>query len=698
MNPILRMEWKKLWIKHNAWLFVCSFSLVLILSWQNSIHEVYQGKPRDGAYFQYLDKVEGKLSDDKEAFLEKEAITLNTALKDLDQLYTDYYDNKINEKEFRARKSQLLQRASGKSGFEQIFKQYLYARENKENRYILDDRAWSPLLSSVNIDYWLILIILLTIIPLFIQEYEHGVSDLNHSTRLGSRKLVENKLFFTLSLSVSFCIAFYFFRLLYFYLTCGLKYGNYPIQSLVDFATSGKKISILGAYFLLSVLKSLAFISFALLLAFFSALFKKYAPTLFCGLAVIMLPQFIPAKSPLFYILAFPSGFMLAEGFLYGNQIEIDPFSGEEMIARKEIPMIYLYLTIGIYLLSCVLLFFVTRYMESNVFVRKKLLKKMPLQIKISRFIILLLFVQSVFLVGCQNRQSYSIEEGKGQTFYYNMTDRDIRAGDYSFSFEDPGDGKSMRIIKRNDKTHKETRVDFDPTLPLDSTHNHLFSDGQKLYITVPSSTKLNGTTTNHSIGKRYKPSRNFLSIYSIDLLTNNTRLIFEKNLDPETFIFFSTFSFSSALSSELVFIQGANIWINDDYIFFLTDDLWQYDRKTGAFQKLKIPLSRHNVAFDGKKIHYIDEQFRLSVYDPSSEEYSSNPDQIALDFILRPEGIYFLNRKDGNRLFFKAVKSETAKRILNKPLLAIWQDNGDIFYMEKNDYEEKKLPEKFYP
>ena len=702
MSLLLGLELKKIWNKRKAWFYVCVFSFVLVLSWQISIRNFHQNEPRDHSYFHYLDKVEGKLTEEKEIFLEKEANSLDKDIKCLEQLYTDYYDNKIDDQNFKEQEGHLLQRAAEENGFLQIFKQYMYARENKEKRYLLDDRAWNTLFGSVNIDYCLLLIILLIIIPVFISEYEQGMSSLNHSTSQGGKKLVEKKLFLCLGITLLLCVEFYFLRLLYFYFTTGLEHGDYPIQSIEAFATSGKALSILEGYILLSALKTLAFISYTLLLAFFAVIFKKYAPTLFCGLGVILLPQFIPTKFSLFYILAFPSGFMLAEGFLYGNQIDVDPFSGKKIILRMEIPTTYLYLTLGLYLLACLLLFHGTRYMESNILMRNRNLqwRSGRKQSQWTHILSVLVFFSLFFsLTACHRRDLDLRTMGKNKRAFYNTTDKEMCAGDYSFSFQDPGDGKSMRIMKKDINTGEETRVDFDPTLLLDSSRNQLFTDGRKLYITVPSSTKLNGTTTNHSIGKRSKPSRNFLSIYAVDLATNDACLFFEKNLDLETFVFYSTFSYTSPDSSELVFLETASsFWLNDDYIFFSTDKLWQYNRKTEQFQKLQIPLNRNNIAFDGEKIHYIDNRFRLSVYDPASETYTSNPDRIVLDFILRPEGLYFLNRKDGNRLYFQSENSETAERILDKPLVAIWQDNGVILYMEKDDQQEKELPVEVYP
>lgn len=699
MNSILRMEWRKLWIKRRVWLYVSVFGLFLVLSWQLSIMDLYQQDPRDDFYFQYLERVEGQLTDEKEHFLETEAASLDADGKALEQLYSDYYDNHIDDETFREQETQLLQRVAAGNGFQQIFKQYMYARENKDNRFILDDRAWNILLGSVNMDYLLLLIILIITVPIFIQDYEQGMSSLNHSTRLGSRKLVENKLSLCLSMTIILCGVFYFLRLLYFNTMCGLEHGGYPIQSLEAFATSGKDVSILGAYVLISSLKSLAFVSYSLLLALFSILLKKYAPTLLCGFGVILLPQFILEKSPLFYILAFPSGFMFAEGFFYGNQPDIDPFTGKEILIRAEIPTIYIYLTMGIYLIASLSIYFGVRYLESNVLVRPKWPPVMHMQLKLSKLVSLLLLFSLLFpLTACHNNKPYPGNDSRNEQILYNKTDKDVRAGKYDFFFQDPGGGKSMRIMKKDLNTGAESRVDFDPTLRLDPEVNHLFSDGRSLYVTVPSSTKLNGTTTNHSIGKRVKPSINYLSIYAIDLATNQARLIFEKNIDVESFVFFSSYAIKSPLSTELAFLQGADIWLNDDFIFFSTDVIWQYNRKTEHLQKLEIPLYRRNVAFDGERIHFIDDRFRLSVYDPISGSYTNNPDQIVLDFILRPEGLYYLNRKDGNRLYFQPEGSDSSQCIMDEPTIAIWQDKGDIYYLDKDDYMEKALPENLYP
>ena len=53
---------------------------------------------------------------------------------------------------------------AGQRGYDVLYKQYLYARENQENRYLLDTNAWEALISDESLDIGLLLAIICVVV------------------------------------------------------------------------------------------------------------------------------------------------------------------------------------------------------------------------------------------------------------------------------------------------------------------------------------------------------------------------------------------------------------------------------------------------------------------------------------------------------------------------------------------------------
>lgn len=60
---------------------------------------------------------------------------------------------------------------------------------------------------------------------------------------------------------------------------------------------------------------------------------------------------------------------------------------------------------------------------------------------------------------------------------------------------------------------------------------------------------------------------------------------------------------------------------MNDDYLYFVGNDLRQVSRLTGNISVIDVPVNR-NYAFDGENIYYINEKLILSKYNTKSKKY----------------------------------------------------------------------------
>ena len=142
-------------------------------------------------YMTYMDQVQGGLSEETEQFLSSESNRINEAQIAIDKLYDSYYNGELSENDFILERDRLESALANRAGFELVYEQYIYVRENPENRSFLYRNGWDGLLSNDSLDFLLVLTILLLITPVFCHEFESSMDTLSltidrKSTRLNS--------------------------------------------------------------------------------------------------------------------------------------------------------------------------------------------------------------------------------------------------------------------------------------------------------------------------------------------------------------------------------------------------------------------------------------------------------------------------------------------------------------------------------
>ena len=228
-------------------------------------------------------------------------------------------DGKISKSEYEEKSKQYYERIKNTAVFNVVYNKYYYAKELPEERYIMDERGWNTLLSHGELDFILLLCLLIVLTPLFCNEYESGMDALLLSSSKGKYRTAIAKLLSGFVLAITLTIIFSIIEYMCVDMMVGLNNGSYPLKSLQFFKESAYYISLNQAFLitvLCRVLGTLLFVECVSIVSIFS---KKSIITLFSSSVLVIFPSILfPDKSVLYY-LPLPSGLLSGTGYLWGN-------------------------------------------------------------------------------------------------------------------------------------------------------------------------------------------------------------------------------------------------------------------------------------------------------------------------------------------------------------------------------------------
>ena len=191
-----------------------------------------------------------------------------------------------------------------------------YADRNIRSFYIYD--GWDSLLSYDFSDFLILLLLILTIAPIFTREKETGMTLILHSCRRGRWHLLLSKC----GVSVLFvCITTLLFSLanfITFGILCGFAGGASPLYAIESYKNTPYSGSIFSFYILCTVLKAFGFSVISLVLTLLSACFRKTLYPCLIGFGIGLIFCFLAgwSVSPIWWqeILALSSPLTLTKG------------------------------------------------------------------------------------------------------------------------------------------------------------------------------------------------------------------------------------------------------------------------------------------------------------------------------------------------------------------------------------------------
>lgn len=606
-------EWKKLLrYRRGGWIV-----LVLLLAELASILLFTRPFDRNleenrSVYNEYLAQVEGPLTPEKREWIEGEMKRINAVHSEFEALKTDYYTGALSEEEFRQQYADLQAQDARYPGFSKLYSQYIFVREQPDRQFLYTG-GWETLLGNKSPDYllWLALIFLLA--PLFCQEYGCQMDQLLLTQKESAAKGWKAKLLVALALTAGLTALIQGFQVANCALRFGLPHWNYSLHSLVSFGSVEKSMALWQAFALQFSLKELGYLYGCLVILALSVLTKKYALTLMGSLVLLPLP-FLTTSAK--YFLRLPAPWALSIGTLYLSGDDFEFYAGSPRVF-PEVSWKELGLLMAGSAVICLLLIAVLWMRNRNYHVRRKKAKAVALYCLLP-----------LLLLGCGKQEESilynSFDHNWAVTERYEVVEHSFQ----QFSLYDRETGTFQTFPAGAFADNGQTALGF------------FYLDGNTLYSL--------SQTTWHERFYRESYDR-ATSLTALDLNTLEERTVYEWNDGSKRFfgLLDRSYSETDPTFGYPFFLYGNTMYFQQDELLKATDLL------TGRTETIMDLSSAANFAFDGERLYYLDAYNRLTLRTLSNGSTEALETVIARDFRLTEQGVYFLNIRDKNTLYF---------------------------------------------
>lgn len=670
-------ELKKLLFKRRGLLLIVLFfllrlgSLILLDTPVNEDLELYRED-----YDFYLTRAEGPLTEESAALLDEISQKIIEASVEIPRLYNSFYDGNITQKELSSQVAPYEETLSRQNGFELLYEQFIYVREDPERRYLLYDNGWNGLLTSDALDMGVVGLLLLTITPIFCHEYHSGMNVLNLTTRKGANRLIFAKLFLAAAVVTLLCLLNSGLEYGFYALQYGLPHGDYPLQSLPYFAVSAKALTLLQAFFWITASRWFGGLLFAALMLFLSVLVQKYALTLILSTASLLLPYYAIQNETVRYLLPGPLGFLLGIGFLRGTETAADPFTQQETVLFREITGGMLCWLLGAaLLLLAVMLSVIFRKTSAAWQGGWKGSKRRRAAALLS-----LLLLLPVAMTGC------AAEGSGGEYTIYNAAHRDRFENErYSVWF----DWKTEALLFEDKETGGREWLVRDPLLLSSTIGQCVYGNGRYVYY----------FRNDYNKSGRYEGLER-ISLIEVDTTTFQERVVYENTQSSLDQVFWG-----SGVNSlfDTTTRQGARAFLEDVWAFFIGGDtlyllgneVRTIDLKTGRMGTLDGPRpAKGSLAFDGRTLYYTTDRLQVETYDTETGEVGTIPGLITEFFFLTDTQFIYINRADEYRLYAMDREDGTAIQLTDGPVLQFDVEDESICYTGRLDRKSYRIDE----
>lgn len=386
----MKYEFYKLFVKRKAWLLILIFMglrLITVFLQPNYVRDYKMEMYRD-AYMEHMKVLEGKLTDEKAAYISEQNSEIQMLLNQ-DTSVEAYINGEISEEEFNELYRQRNTGYQQQTEFEVINERYRSVLNNPERVYFIYSNGWTALIGNENLDFVLLILLMLLIVPMICNEFSTDMYPILRTTPNGGIRLFASKFAVGMITAVLCAILFFAEECIYFTAVFGLPNGAFPLQSLAPFESSPYRISIYGAAALTLANRCFGAMFLTALLLCLSSILRRALSAIFLGTISVLLPFVLFSQSTMKYLFPTPLGFLLSSGFLRSTYA-VTPFSSQIVtITPKQ------YLTTAVVSLGIIVLLFL---IGMCAFTGKAIPKR-------SKAAICLLMLP-VFMTGCTEKSS----------------------------------------------------------------------------------------------------------------------------------------------------------------------------------------------------------------------------------------------------------------------------------------------------
>ncbi len=628
---MLQYELKKILFRRGGWALIIALLVIQILGLVlfTTPYDAELERNRE-VYDSYLSHVVGSLDQNKRDFLETEMNRLDIVHREIEQIKQDYFNGTITESEYRVRFGVLLPDDQKYIGFTKLYSQYIFVRES-ESRSFLYTGGWELLLTNRAPNYLFLIILIIILSPVFCEEYSCQMHEILLTQRKSARYMALTKLSASLIITAILTSILQIVELIYMAVSFGLPNGEFAIQSLMTFGYSTRELTLYQAFWLQFALKELGYLYAAVMILFFSVVLKKYAMTLMASIAIIPLPLLTVNDPNVFLSIPGPWAFSIGSIYL-GND---KPLGG-------------ILLTVAVILIA--MLWIIFRNNTNRQLQGRKILTVSVL-------------LCMLFLNSCTS-ENPSVYYNRSDSMRYE-TDRYIVQSDYT----------AATI------TDKKTGEMF--PFPLNALEGntvgcdaHFFGIDNTVYY--KKNIRIYKTPSGES---EYGEVRD---VYvKLDLNTMEETILYQWN--PSSYWFFGQLvrqSWEPEFISPL-FVHNNRLYFNQNSTFGFMD------MNTGSYKILYESLSSPDISYDGENLYYLDDYSRLTVENLNTGTIQAVDEVVASRFLLTPEGLFFLNHRDNNTLYWWDSQSGNIEKRSNISAVSLVRRNDGlwIFDIEGNRY-----------
>lgn len=390
----MKYELYKLFVKRRAWLLILIFMalrLITVFLQPNYVRDYKMEMYRD-AYMEHMEVLEGKLNDEKIAYISEQNKKIQE-LMNQDTSVEAYVSGTISEDEFNERYRQRNTGYRQQEEFAVINEQYQNVLQDPERVYFIYSNGWTGLIGNENLDFVLLILLMLLIVPMICNEFVTDMYPILRTTPNGGARLFASKFAVGMITAVLSAVLLFAVEAIYFAAMFGLPSGSFPLQSLAPFANSPYQISIYGSAALTLANHCFGAMFMTVLLMCLSAVFKRALSAIFIGTTGILLPFILFSESVMKYLFPTPLGFLLSCGFLKGY-FAVTPFSSQFVTITPKQYIVTVCISLGLMLV----LFLIGIMAFSGKKIRKRNKKMLAC----------MLCITSIFMTGCSGKSPES--------------------------------------------------------------------------------------------------------------------------------------------------------------------------------------------------------------------------------------------------------------------------------------------------
>lgn len=525
----------------------------------------------------------------------------------IEELKYDYYSGSITEEEYRQAFPEMLQIDERYIGFSKLYSQYVFVRES-EDRSFLYTGGWETLLTRQTPNYFLLLVLLILITPIFCDEYSCNMNEILITQKGSAKKQVATKMAVAFVLTFLLVALVQFMELGYSSFMYGLPNGIFSIQSLRSFGDSPMQVTLWQAFWFQFALKELGFLFAAVIILFLSVFLKKGSLTIMSGIAILHLPFLAISNHDFFLRVPGPWAMIIGSIYLNEHQSAIDSKTLQIVFAFSLSVMVLLSLAI--------------RRENTNWHCKKQM-----------KFLTLCLFC--LLLSGC-TRNAECVCYNYALSDCYETTDYLI-SGDFS----------------QNTILNKQTGVEV--PFPLSGVSNvnascnpQFFGIGNEVYYLRSSFVHPNAGYENILLETDY---------VKLDLSSWKETILY--HWGKETNWFFGLLTKPKPqvdpFTIEPLFLYGHDLYYRKSGML----EIMRMSLYTGVTEKVLISSSI-DIAYDGSNIIYLDNYNRLCVFNLDTGGEQTFDSVIASRFFLYDGLIYFMNLRDNGNFYIWYPETDT--------------------------------------